>query len=233
MHKLFVSLALGVAALTAQAQSPTPPVQNEINRALAAGDAAAKAASASNAAAVNSIGVLPGTGGTISKATKDDFSGVSALAKSGGVRQAAPKPKNTSDLMIFVSMSMPEAMLQNYAAQAKRFGGVLMMRGFIDDKLSTTREVLQRLNAAGASWEISPEPFKHFKITKVPAIVMATADSTSVLEDGCAKPDTYTAIFGDLPVSAALDKMALLGQKEIAAMAKKRLVDDKAGVLVN
>lgn len=182
----------------------------------------------SNIAAMGALNALPGAGLPISKSTQADFMNL-ARPGSGSPQQGKSEPAApSSDLMIFVSMSMPELMLQQYAVQAKRFNAVLMMRGFVADKMSTTKEVLLRLNAAGAQWEISPEPFTTFKIDKVPAIVLATAESASVLEDGCARPETYTVIFGDIPVSAALDKMALLGQKEIANMAKKRLEDDRA-----
>lgn len=182
----------------------------------------------SNGAAMNAAGALPGANAPVSKSTQADFLNL-ARPGSGNPQQpkaAGPAPLS-SDLMIFVSMSMPEQMLQQYAAQAKRFNAVLMMRGFVGDKMSITKDVLQRLNASGAQWEISPEPFKTFKIDKVPAIVLATAESASITEEGCAKPETYTAVFGDLSVYDALDKMSLLGQKEVSAMAKQRLKADR------
>lgn len=161
-----------------------------------------------------------------SQATAEDFA---KLARSNSLRpQSAETAKNRADLMIFVSMSMPEQMLENYAAQAKRFNAVIMMRGFVDDKLSTTRQVLSRLNKSGAQWEVSPEPFTHFKIDKVPAIVMASAESASITEEGCAKPESYTTVFGDITVLDALDKISLRGQPKIAAMAKARIAADRA-----
>lgn len=177
----------------------------------------------SSTAAGDSLGSSPPIG---SRLSKEDFDRLANSGKPSAPPAAPPKPPQ-ADLMIFVSMSMPVQMLEQYAAQAKRFNAVLMMRGFVGDKLSETRATLQRLNKSGAQWEISPEPFVQFKIDKVPAIVMATADSESVLEDGCARPETYTAIFGDLPVHDALDKMALRAQPQIAAMAKARLDDDR------
>lgn len=161
-----------------------------------------------------------------SAATAEDFS---RLARSGSPQpQAVEQQKKRADLMIFVSMSMPEEMLANYAAQAKRFNAVVMMRGFVNDKLSTTRQVLSRLNKSGAQWEVSPEPFTHFKIDKVPAIVMASAESASITEEGCAKPESYTAVFGDITVLDALDKISLRGQPKIASMAKARIAADRA-----
>jgi type-F conjugative transfer system pilin assembly protein TrbC len=180
-----------------------------------------------NMRATNRGQVPGGASGTIaSRLSKEDFDRLAKTGKPTTQHDAPPKPPQ-ADLMIFVSMSMPTQMLEQYAAQAKRFNAVLVMRGFVGDKLSETRAVLQRLNKSGAQWEISPEPFTQFRIDKVPAIVMATAESASVLDDGCAKPETYASIFGDLPLHDALDKMALRAQPQIAAMAKARLEEDR------
>ena len=175
-----------------------------------------------------STGAAKALNGTTLKgvATKEDFMN---LARPGGSGKAlqAPIKATPADLMIFVSLSMPDLMLEQYAGQAKRFNAVLMLRGFVNDKMSDTRTTLSRINKSGAQWEISPEPFKQFKIDKVPAIVLATAESGSITEDGCAKPETYTAVFGDISVKDALDKMSLLGQKTISVMAKSRIMADR------
>lgn len=179
-----------------------------------------------NRTGLNAVASLPGSTQTISKSTKDDFL---SLVRPGAEPQKGSKSKAAEggDLMIFVSLTMPDGMLEQYAAQAKRFNATLVLRGFVDDKLSTTRDTLARLNKVGAQWDISPEPFKTFKIDKVPAIVLSTASSESIMEDGCAHPDAYTAVFGDISVYDALDKMYLRGQKRIAVLAKQRLMDDR------
>ncbi|MFN5095841.1 MAG: type-F conjugative transfer system pilin assembly protein TrbC [Limnohabitans sp.] len=165
------------------------------------------------------------TGGTAaSSLTRADLE---SLTRATNPAPAAAQQPPQADLMIFVSMSMPAQMLERYAEQAKRFNAVLMLRGFVGDKLSETRVALSRLNRSGAQWEISPEPFTQFRIDKVPAIVMATAESASVLEDGCARPETYTAVFGDISIRDALDRMALRAQPQVASMAKARLEADR------
>lgn len=187
------------------------------------GQAQIRAQMGSNAAAMNATSTLKGANQPVSKSTAADFMN---LARPGTKNPAVKKA--ASDLMVFVSLSMPEKMLMQYAAQAKRFDAVLILRGFVDDKLSATRDTLAKLNASGATWQISPDPFKTFKIDKVPAIVLATAESASVTEEGCAQPDTYTSIFGDIAIYDALDKMSLRGQAKISALAKARLVADRA-----
>jgi len=178
----------------------------------------------SNRATANAVATMNNTP-LNAQSTKADFE---RLARPGAVQAQQRTPKYEEDLMIFVSMSMPEQMLMAYAQQAKRFNAVLMLRGFVDDKLSKTREVIMRLNKSGARWEVSPEPFKHFKIDKVPAVVLATAESGKITEEGCARPDTFTSIFGDMSILDALDKMALRAQPAIAELAKARIMADRA-----
>ena len=184
-----------------------------------------KSQASSNISAVKAMDAL--TGATLNgrQASPADFAN---LARPGAKMPTQAPKRPASDLMIFVSMSMPEEMLRQYSEQATRFGAVLIMRGFVNDKMSDTREVLAKLNPSGAEWEINPEPFKTFKIDKVPAIVLATAESSSVTEDGCARPETYTAVFGNLAVVDALDRISLYGQKGTSAMAKDRLQQDRA-----
>jgi type-F conjugative transfer system pilin assembly protein TrbC len=232
-----VSLALGAAASAAHAQTPKPgqmPTDAEI---AAKQKATLEALNGMNVSKeqirsqMNSTGVAAGAAAAISGANPgsqvrmEDFT---RLSRPGAAQQAAKTTKEVpADLMIFVSLSMPANMLEQYAAQAKRFGATLIMRGFVNDRLSDTKVALQRLNKAGAAWQISPEPFIHFKIDKVPAIVVATAESASITEEGCAAPETFTAVFGDMSVHAALDHMSLRATKPIAEMAKARLVADR------
>lgn len=157
-------------------------------------------------------------------ATKEDFL---SLANSGSLTKSKAGPAKKVDLLIFVSTSMPDSMLKNFAWQAREFGAVLMMRGFVDDKMSSTKDRLAKIDPE-ANWEINPEPFKTFKIDKVPAIVVADATNTSVTEDGCAVPTAFTSVFGDITVASALDKIALRGQASTAPMAKQLLASWRA-----
>lgn len=163
---------------------------------------------------------------SVSKATREQFE---QLARTKSPMQGTRARKGQSDLMIFVSFSMPPDMLTSYVRQAKRFGGVLMMRGFVNDKMSATKAAIERLNQEGVEWQVSPEPFKKFKIEKVPSIVLANADDAeSVTADGCATPDAFSMISGDIQVFDALDKMRLRSQPKIAVLAKSLLLADRA-----
>jgi len=163
---------------------------------------------------------------SVSKATREQFE---QLARTRVPMQSTRARKGQSDLMIFVSFSMPPEMLMSYVRQAKRFGGVLMMRGFVNDKMSATKAAIERLNQEGVEWQISPEPFKKFKIDKVPSIVLASADDAeSVTVEGCATPDAFSMVSGDIQVFDALDKMRLRSQPKIAVLARSLLLADRA-----
>jgi type-F conjugative transfer system pilin assembly protein TrbC len=186
-------------------------------------------------ATLDAANQIKGDFGSVSKASRAQFEN---LAR--GKMQAKPQVerKGESDLMIFVSFSMPDEMIASYVQQAKRFGGVLMIRGFVADKMSMTKAAIERLNQSGVEWQINPEPFKKFKVEKVPAIVLASVeDAQSVMEDGCATPGTYSMVTGDLAILDALDKISLRSQTKISKFAKNRLLADRAsggqgGILV-
>lgn len=116
-------------------------------------------------------------------------------------------------LLVFVSFSMPEPVIQNLAEQARVAGAVVVLRGMVDGKLSTTQQRALLVNKAGASWEINPELFTTFDVQTVPAFVL-TGNKT-VIDEGCA-PDasgqcsaknTFSKVSGDISLRLALDTM--------------------------
>jgi type-F conjugative transfer system pilin assembly protein TrbC len=118
-------------------------------------------------------------------------------------------------LLIFVSFSMPEQVLKNLAEQARVAGGVMVLRGMVDGKLSATQAAALRVNQGRASWEINPELFTTFDVNTVPAFVLT--GNKAVLDEGCAPDDsgqcspknTFSKVSGDISVQAALDTMRL------------------------
>jgi conjugal transfer pilus assembly protein TrbC len=121
--------------------------------------------------------------------------------------EAVMKPGGGADLIIFVSFSMPDAMLSEYARQAKEAGGVLALRG-VKGSFGDAVKRIAKLNAdTGASWIIHPEAFKQFRIDRVPAIVLADTSAASVTEEGCSEPGTYAVTYGDISIEQSLGIM--------------------------
>lgn len=132
-------------------------------------------------------------------------------------------PKSSHDLIVFVSFSMPPDILKELARQAKETGAVLVLRGFKDESLVATKQAALIMNQAGAEWDIHPDLFKSFKVTKVPTFAVAAAEASSVLEDGCAPETTYATISGNISIQVALDTIRRRTSRPIATLAEARL----------
>lgn len=133
-------------------------------------------------------------------------------------------PKSGSDLLVFVSLSMPEHVIQALARQAKEAGAVMVLRGLKGGSWPETWKALAALNQGiGAEWIIHPEGFKQFKVTKVPTIVLANGRTASVMEDGCAEAASYAALAGDVSIEQALGIMKMHGDSVISQLAAERL----------
>ena len=132
--------------------------------------------------------------------------------------------KTGSDLMVFVSLSMPEHVIKVMARQAKEAGAVMVMRGLKAGSWQETWKALAALNQGiGAEWIIHPEGFKQFRIAKVPSIVLADGNTASVMEDGCARAGSYAALAGDVSIEQALGIMKVRGEPVISQLAVDRL----------
>lgn len=131
------------------------------------------------------------------------------------------------DLLVFISSSMPPEQIKAYSRQAKSFGATLVLKGFVNDKQSSTREFIAAMNEGGASWIVHPASFQLFKIESVPSIVLADASSSSLLENGCAKESTYTKVGGDITLDSALDVIFRRSEPAFAKLANKLLVENQ------
>jgi conjugal transfer pilus assembly protein TrbC len=66
-------------------------------------------------------------------------------------------------------------------------------------------EVRALIGDRNVSVAIHPPAFKQFSIRQVPAVVIANAKAGSVMEDGCALPETFAKVTGDVTLHFALD----------------------------
>ena len=82
-------------------------------------------------------------------------------------------PENKKDgFYIFISLSMPKNLLEQYDQIAKQTGAKLVLRGFKNNSLKETIEVTQKL-----ALQVDPMAFKKFGVTSVPSFVLVD-DST-------------------------------------------------------
>ena len=113
-------------------------------------------------------------------------------------------------VLIFVSLSMPEQSLKLWAEQAEKIKGKLLLKGFVDDSLQETIDATLRIfKEPKADFLVHPEAFEKFNIDKVPAVVIANPDNC--LEDDCPAP-AFDVVYGDTSLEDALNKIASSGE---------------------
>lgn len=130
---------------------------------------------------------------------------IQALAKRYEQRSDARK---TEDVLIFVSFSMPPESLRRAVAQANSIGAAVVLRGFKNNSMKETSLAVKELGLAKGNVMVNPNAFTKYKIDSVPAVVLAKADASAELDNqGCALPDTYAAVFGDVSLDYALEEI--------------------------
>lgn len=100
-----------------------------------------------------------------------------------------------SGLYIFISTSMHDKKIREYAEDAKKYGAVLVLRGLKHNSFQKTIAYFEKLNA---EIQIDPNLFKKYQVRSVPQIVLA-------------KGDKYDIIKGSVSLEFALRKFALEG----------------------
>ena len=110
------------------------------------------------------------------------------------------------DLLVLVSLSMPRQALERIIQQAERAGATLVFRGLKDGSMNRMGDELEKLiGQRNVSAAIHPPAFQQFSVTRVPAVVIAGADAGEVLENGCARPETFVKVTGDVTLDYALE----------------------------
>lgn len=143
-----------------------------------------------------------------------------------------PHQPYDSDLLIFVSFSMPEQSLKLWAEQANRIGCPLLLRGFVDNDLTKTTAQTQAIFGAKESVEISvdPQKFEKFNIDIVPAVVIAERETAKSEEAVLEKEDIndnpmpyFDVVYGDTSLEEALNRIAKSGSEVNQKTAKHYL----------
>lgn len=141
--------------------------------------------------------------------TKVDLSAVARGYEAAGVG-AVPHPAGPQ-LLVFISLAMPEGSLRRLAADAPRVGAVLVLRGLEGGSMIKTAARIRQLGGAGkVSIQIDPKVFLRFGIEQVPTMILArdVAATSPCQERGCAAPEGYVAVAGDVTLAHALDHVA-------------------------
>lgn len=191
-------------------RSSAPEIDARARAALAAGEAKLAAQREAMAKRLRqSLGLEPGE--------------MEAVAK------AAPAAPTSWVPVLFVSSSMPVAVLRNYAQQLERVSGVLAFRGMpgglrkVGPMAKLTAEVL-RLDpgCTGPACAIrnvqvivDPIVFRQHGVARVPALAMVSGDPTKpYCERDETSPRARFLVYGDSALPGLLDEYGRLGGKE-------------------
>jgi conjugal transfer pilus assembly protein TrbC len=133
-------------------------------------------------------------------------------------------------IYIAVSLSMPPETLRALAADARKVGAKLVIRGLVDGSFKATfakaREVFNENSAAGLA--IDPQVFRAFQVKGAPTFIVARTpvDPCGGLTCVSAAP-AHDMIAGNISLAAALRQLSSSGDQavEISSTALSRLGD--------
>lgn len=130
----------------------------------------------------------------------------SELAKQFRPAPIIPLNKNAHELMVFVSFSMPKESLQRIVLQSEKTGARILFRGFKGEKLTEmSKHIASLIGNHHVEVNINPPAFTQYKITQVPALVIAQPNANEGMDNGCAQATRYVKVTGDVSQDYALD----------------------------
>lgn len=115
--------------------------------------------------------------------TKDFRNLDSYLGAGKAVSKAAADMNELPNLLVFISFSMPKTTLSQLAVQVKKAGGVLVLRGVINNSIKDTIAAMHELSKQGVPAIIHPKLFKMYNVRQVPTFVMHDPEYTSVHDE--------------------------------------------------
>ena len=128
--------------------------------------------------------------------------------------------------LVFISFSMPEALIEDYIKEARMYGGVLVLRGLVNNSLKQTVAKLKEIEGSDGKKSniaitIHPHLFKLYNITQVPTIVVSKDNLACILKyDDCSTLYEYDKISGSITIGYALEEFekngSSLGLRKIA-----------------
>jgi conjugal transfer pilus assembly protein TrbC len=127
----------------------------------------------------------------------------------------------TEGLLVFVSFSMGDEALRKAIHDVSLVGGTAVLRGFKDDDIKKTAAAIAALKEKSGNVQINPNAFIKYKVQTVPTVVLVTAEGGINLDSqGCALPDKFIKVSGDVTLAYALEQIATKSPK-FGAMATR------------
>ena len=125
-----------------------------------------------------------------------------------------PARQGTAEVLVFLSLAVPEASWAQWAAEAARAGAPVVLRGVSPAGLrATVAEVGRRLGGHPAGVAVDPRLFRLFGVERVPAVVAVPGGVPVCASRGCADdaPPPFDSVGGNIGLGAALEAIAAEG----------------------
>ena len=130
----------------------------------------------------------------------------------GVARGLSARPRGP-EVIVFMSLSAPEASWRQWSREAARIGAPLVLRGFGPDGLqATVKRIGRHLDREGGA-AIDPRLFRLFGVTVIPAVVVAPGGVPPCESRGCTGDPAplHDRIAGNIGLEAALEAIAAEG----------------------
>ena len=127
----------------------------------------------------------------------------------------APDRPNTAEVIVFASLSLPDAIWRQWSREAARAGAAMVLRGIGEEGFrATARRIAARLPEGGVGVAVDPRLFRLFGIGAVPTVVVVPGGAQACASRGCADdpPPSHDLIGGNIGLEAALEAIAREGE---------------------
>jgi conjugal transfer pilus assembly protein TrbC len=124
----------------------------------------------------------------------------------------------SGDVLIFISFSMPDVSLKQWAEQASRLHTPLVIRGLIHNSFDETQKKIAQFTASEmveiektgkkGGVVLDPRLFTDYEITQVPAVVVRNTTMECLPTQSCPHIYPFDVVMGDIGLDSALDIIA-------------------------
>ncbi|MCE2731192.1 MAG: type-F conjugative transfer system pilin assembly protein TrbC [Rickettsiaceae bacterium] len=140
----------------------------------------------------------------------------SEIAGSSELRDKRGRGRQFSGLYIFVSQSMPQALLKNYLHEANKYGGVLVLKGLPQGSFKELAKFVTDITGTSdntgdieANIQIDDEAYDKFNVVVVPTIVLSLSSDYHPLESTDFK---FDKMVGNVGVKYSLEEFSNSGE---------------------
>lgn len=133
------------------------------------------------------------------------------IEQTQGFQRSQQKPKKAPNAILFVSFSMPKALLFKLSDEAAAFDIPVVINGLVDGDFKKTIEMFSNLNRDAQKdhlnfkgISIDPLWFQQFQITSVPALVLSQRPGNCETQTLCPN-QTFDVVYGNASIKRSLE----------------------------